>query len=91
MLSKFIKKSAQKWLIFPIKASFERSLIEKILRCWSQAENASQAPLIEQYEQTVADKGERKRAKGGQGLQKKSAYNRSPYHFNAVDMLQKIL
>jgi transposase len=65
--------------------------IEKILRCWSQAENASQAPLTEQYEQTVVDKGERKRAKGGQGLQKKSAYNRSPYHFNAVDMLQKIL
>ena len=26
MLSKFIKKSYQKWLVFPIKANFERSL-----------------------------------------------------------------
>lgn len=65
--------------------------IEKILKQWSQIENSNQKAPAELNEELSSDKRERKRAKGGQGLQKKSAYNRSPYHFDGVDMLQKIL
>ncbi len=55
--------------------------IEKMLLQWSQ-----------KTEELSVDKKEtQKKVKGGQGLQKKSEYNRSPYHFDAANALEKIL
>lgn len=63
--------------------------IEKILLHWSQTADLSSK--VEQQKKSSEDKKEQKKVKGGQGLQKKSAYNRSPYHFDAAGSLEKIL
>jgi transposase len=61
--------------------------IEKILLQWSQTEDLSYT--VKQQKELSDDI--KKKVKGGQGLQKKSEYNRSPYHFDAAGSLRKIL
>jgi transposase len=63
--------------------------IEKILLKWSRTKDLSSA--VEQPKGLSDDKKEQKTGKGKQGLQKKSAYNRSPYYFDAAGVLEKIL
>lgn len=94
-----LKQSLEGYDFFHAQAVACEEEIEKILLQWSQAKNLDakveeqqeqQSEAEEQQEKQTDDKT-KKKPKGGQGLQKKSAYNRSPYHFDAAELLKKIL
>jgi transposase len=60
--------------------------IEKILLQWSPKQDLPDQPQV-----VSNGKNFEKKVKGGKGLQRKTAYNRSPYHFNAPEALTNIL
>lgn len=75
--------------------------IESMLNAWKdkmQAERAAQAqhsttPTSQNEEEASVREHQPKKParKNGQGIQKKSAYNRSPYHFDAANILEEFL
>lgn len=64
--------------------------IEKILNKWKkEAPNKDMDILAENL--TLEDEQQTKQTKGGRGVQKKTPYNLSPYHFEAKPILERIL
>lgn len=86
-----LKQALEAYDFFHKQAMECEEAIEQILNKWEAEElkECASIPSADNMEPLEQVRG--KTAKGGRGVQKKTQYNLSPYHFNAREPLERIL